>query len=326
MKKLFYLLLITTSVNLCSQSSDLKGYWILERTVYENGNFLEINNPLYSSFTSLEFNKNSVKINGKHFESIYYPDSMKVGFRNIDYKFQDGYLIIQDKHENKISVFSKYEDYIKKHPEFLSETKVIDNDTILLANDVIAPSFNQKVTFEDFLRKNIGEYTKQQIKNVLFKANFVFTKNHKIRNINITQGISKKFDKQFIDALQKAENYLMNKTDYDIIIEHKFNFVKMHNYYDSENAKIFHEIDRKAGEYYELNQFEKVITEYSKFNLDLLANQKDRFQHEIWEAYLKLGISYLALNRKEKACNAFDKIGKKTNFFVRNYLTDFCEN
>lgn len=39
---------------------------------------------------------------------------------------------------------------------------------------------------------------------------------------------------------------------------------------------------------------------------------------------IHLGISYIATEQKEKACNTFRLIGDETNFRVRNYLKFFC--
>lgn len=327
MKKLFPLIISILSLNANCQPKDLEGFWILERTVYENGMPLEINHPLYSSFVSYEFEKKSVKISDTYFDDVKYTqDYIDVGFRKINYKFQDGSLILQDMSDDMISIYSKFETYLDNHPEFLSRLQTDGEDTLLLSNPVIEPKFNHKSSFDDFMRDNIGEYTKQHKHNILFKARYTLTKENKIKDIEIIKGISKKFDQQFIKALLKAEKYLENRTNYDILLEHKFNFFKMHNYWNSPNAKTFGEVHYKAEEYFELNQFKQVIDEYSKIDMGILDNQIDRFKGSLREAYLNIVISYLALNDKEKACEVMSNIGDKTNFYVRNYIIDFCEN
>ena len=51
MKKYLLSILLLSISQLFSQNSILSGTWILDKTIYEDGNYLEINHPLFSNFT-----------------------------------------------------------------------------------------------------------------------------------------------------------------------------------------------------------------------------------------------------------------------------------
>ena len=77
MKKYLLILLLSFS-QLFSQNTNLSGTWILDKTIYEDGNYLEINHPLFSNFTEYEFFSNNLKINGQKFNAKYHQNSIKL--------------------------------------------------------------------------------------------------------------------------------------------------------------------------------------------------------------------------------------------------------
>ena len=266
MKKYLLSILLLSISQIFSQNSILSGTWILDKTIYEDGNYLEINHPLFSNFTEYEFLSNHLKINGKKFNAKYSQNSIKLDFRELLFSYQNEYLLIQEKGDNKIQVFLKNEDFITKYPIFKSEQKIINQDTIYISNDVYKPKFQNDLNFEDFLRINIPSYNATSTKNNLFKSEFVLTKDNIIKEINITQGISKSFDSEFITALKKAQPYFKNETGKDLLIKHNFNFFKMFSALTNKSEKEFYSIQKKAKEYFEKNEFEKAISEYEKLN------------------------------------------------------------
>ena len=326
MKKYLLSILLLSISQIFSQNSILSGTWILDKTIYEDGNYLEINHPLFSNFTEYEFLSNHLKINGKKFNAKYSQNSIKLDFRELLFSYQNEYLLIQEKGDNKIQVFLKNEDFITKYPIFKSEQKIINQDTIYISNDVYKPKFQNDLNFEDFLRINIPSYNATSTKNNLFKSEFVLTKDNIIKEINITQGISKSFDSEFITALKKAQPYFKNETGKDLLIKHNFNFFKMFSTLTNKSEKEFYSIQKKAKEYFEKNEFEKAISEYEKLNnISDLHNLKEKFGFIYNEAFINLGISYLALNKIENACSSFIKVGGITDFSVRNYLINYCK-
>lgn len=324
MKKYLLILLLSIS-QLFSQNTNLSGTWILDKTIYEDGNYLEINHPLFSNFTEYEFFSNNLKINGQKFNAKYYQNSIKLDYRELMYSFKNEYLLVQEKGDNKIQIFLKKDDFITKYPIFKSEQKIINQDTIYISNDVFKPKFENDLNFEDFLRKNIPSYNNASTKNNIFKSEFILTKENLIKDINITQGISKSFDNEFITALKKAQPYFKNETGKDLLIRHNFNFFKMFGALTNKSEKDFYSIQKKAKEYFEKNEFEKAVSEYEKLNnINDLIILKEKFGFVYNEAFINLGISYLALNKIENACSSFKKVGGFTNFSVRNYLIIYC--
>ena len=324
MKKYLLILLLSIS-QLFSQNTNLSGTWILDKTIYEDGNYLEINHPLFSNFTEYEFFSNNLKINGQKFNAKYYQNSIKLDYRELMYSFQNEYLLVQEKGDNKIQIFLKKDDFITKYPIFKSEQKIINQDTIYISNDVFKPKFENDLNFEDFLRKNIPSYNNASTKNNIFKSEFILTKENLIKDINITQGISKSFDNEFITALKKAQPYFKNETGKDLLIRHNFNFFKMFGALTNKSEKDFYSIQKKAKEYFEKNEFEKAVSEYEKLNnINDLITLKEKFGFIYNETFINLGISYLAINKIENACSSFKKVGGFTNFSVRNYLIIYC--
>lgn len=324
MKKYLLILLLSIS-QLFSQNTNLSGTWILDKTIYEDGNYLEINHPLFSNFTEYEFFSNNLKINGQKFNAKYYQNSIKLDYRELMYSFQNEYLLVQEKGDNKIQIFLKKDDFITKYPIFKSEQKIINQDTIYISNDVFKPKFENDLNFEDFLRKNIPSYNNASTKNNIFKSEFILTKENLIKDINITQGISKSFENEFITALKKAQPYFKNETGKDLLIRHNFNFFKMFGALTNKSEKDFYSIQKKAKEYFEKNEFEKAVSEYEKLNnINDLIILKEKFGFVYNEAFINLGISYLAINKIENACSSFKKVGGFTNFSVRNYLIIYC--
>ncbi len=88
------------------------------------------------------------------------------------------------------------------------------------------------------------------------------------------------------------------------------------------DKKLF-DIIREGTKYFNENKFEDAIEEFSK--LDELQIKDNRFIMRFHEGYTKLGISYLAVGKKDQACMNFKKVGNITDFQVRNFLIDFCK-
>lgn len=322
MKNTFSIMFIFISIIL--NANNLTGKWILNKIVYDNGDNLEVNHQLYSIFTCYEFNENYLKINGVKFNAKYSNNLIKLENRILEFSFENNFLLVKEKGDNLIYIFSKKNDFLNNNNEFLSNYIVNANDTIYRANEVLKPEFNYDIDFDEFIRKNIPSYSSVVGDNFLFKAEFVFTKNNEIKDVTIIKGISNTFNTEFVNALMNAKKYMKNDVDKDLIITHSFNFFKMYNGLVGKQEKQFYLIQEKAKNYFENNQFEKAVLEYKKIEELDSTSLKERLLFLYNESYLKLGISYLALNQREKACECFNKIGGKELFYVRNYLIDFC--
>lgn len=69
MKKILLLLILGYSFKAFSQTQALMGKWILDKTIYSNGKFLEINNPLFSSKLIYIISSDLLSINERKFKA-----------------------------------------------------------------------------------------------------------------------------------------------------------------------------------------------------------------------------------------------------------------
>lgn len=314
------------SVFCFSQTEKLKGNWILDGILYNNGNQLEINHPLFSSFTEYNFNGNNLKINDQNFKISISENLISTNFRKLNYKFEQDYLIITEVGDDKTYFFLKNNSFLEKYPEFQPQQINYENKNVFVANEIIKPEFLNEKSFEDFLRRNIPSYSEESAKNNYFEAKYIVTADNKISNITITKSISKNFDNEFKLALLKSEKYLKNNFGKDILVTQIFNCFKMFEALNSKEERRIFNIEQKGRVFFEKNDFENAIKTYNQINdINTSKEIKERFGYSIDKIFINLGVSYLATNRIPQSCENFKKVGNKTNFKVRNYLRKFCE-
>ena len=322
--KILYLLLSILSINSTySQSQELKGKWILDKIVYQDGTDLEINNGQYSIELKYFISTNSLKINDRSFKANYSSKQIKNDYRIINYTFENNYLKIQEQNDNKISYFLKTDDFITKYPEFTLQKKLRNNDTILVANDLADYDFQKEESLDDFISLNKPDRRAKSLPNLYFQVEFILTKNSKIKDIKVLHSISEGYDSDYINALKKAEELLRNNTKYDLLITQEVNNLKFIEDLNDPKEKELFEIIELGDQYYENNNFENAITTYSR--IKQLEIKNNRFKIRIEDALIKLGISYLASGNQVEACKIFHLVGDNTKFKVRNYLNNFCK-
>ena len=325
MTKIYLFTLLFATFNVFGQNDKIEGDWILDKTTYCNGDSLEINHPLYSTFIEYEISANSVSINGRKIAAEIGPNTIILNLLKLNYKLIDDFLVVEEKGDNKKQYFLKRENFIKKYPDFEPKRKIIHGDSVSVENIIVKPKFENELTFEDFLRKNIASYSTTSATNNYFKVEFILTNKNEIKNIIILNSISKPFDNECIDAIKKSNIYMKNEYGKDILVTHEFIFCKMLNPLNNKKEKQIFEISKKGNEYFNKNDFTSAIREYEVLKNVDNNDFKNRLGYIIDECFLNLGISYLATNQKDKACETFHSIGDKTNFKVRNYLKSFCE-
>lgn len=307
-----------------SQNKNLIGKWILDRTQFSNGNNLEINNPNYSTKTIYVISQNSLTISNQKFESIFTSNKIKTQFRTLNYVIKEGYLITEDENDDKINFFLKLNDFVKKYPEFSAKETLRNNDTIFIANDLSDYEFNNEINFDDFIQQNRTQKDRssKSFINLNFKIEFILAKNNKIKDIKIINSIDTVYDNDYIVALKKSEKYLKNLTDKDLLITKEINNLKWAKDLSNKEEKQLYKLIENGLEYYNVNNFEKAIENFSQ--IKNLKIENNRFKTLIKESMINLGISYLAIGKNEEACKVFLEIGDKTDFEIRNYLIDFC--
>jgi hypothetical protein len=322
--KILYLLVTILSINSTySQSQELKGKWILDKIVYQDGTDLEINNGQYSIELKYFILPNSLKINDRSFKANYTSKQIKNDYRIINYTVENKYLKIQEQNDNKISYFLKTDDFITKYPEFTLQKILRDSDTILVANDLADYDFQKEESLDDFIILTKPDRQAKSLPNLYFQIEFILTKNNKIRDIKVLHSISEGYDNDYINALIKAEKFLINNTNYDLLITKEVNNLKFFEDLTDPKEKELLELIDLGNKYYSNNNFENAITTYNKIRQ--LEIKKNRFKITIENAYVKLGISYLASGNQMEACKIFHLVGNNTKFEVRNYINNFCK-
>jgi tetratricopeptide (TPR) repeat protein len=326
MKVLISLVCLFFSVIFYSQTENLKGNWILDDILYTNGNQLEINHPLFSSFTEYNISGNNLKINDNNFKVNISQNQISTNFRKLNYKFENAYLVISEVGDDKIYYFLKSDSFLKKYTEFQPQKNSFEGKEVYIANEIVKPAFLYDQSLDDFLQKNIPSYFEESAKNNYFEAVYIISADNKISDIKITKGISKNFDNQFKTALLKSEKYLRNNFEKDILVTKSYNFFKIFESLTSKDEKKIDNIYEKGRGYFEKNDFENAIKSYSKINeINITQDLKKRFGYSLDQIFMNLGISYLATNEISKSCECFSKVGGITNFKVRNYLRKFCK-
>lgn len=308
-----------------SQSQNLIGKWILVKTLFDDGRNIEINNPNYSTKLVYTITPKKIRIINQNFDANFTSDKIKTQFRTINYSIKEKYLIAKENGDNKTSYFLKSTDFVEKFPEFSLKKAVRNNDTIYIANDISDYSFENELDFEEFIYQNRKEKERssKSFNNLYFEIEFILTNYNKIKDIKVVNSIDTVYDNDYISALKKSEKYLKNLTGKDLLITKEVNHLKWANDLSDNEERKLYKLRSKGMEYYQNNNFEKAIEQFSQ--IESLNIKNNRFKTLIKESLINLGISYLAVDQNENACKTFTKIGNKTDFEIRNYLIDFCE-
>ncbi|MGH1520470.1 tetratricopeptide repeat protein [Chryseobacterium sp. JK1] len=320
-KKLLLLFYLIICIKTYSQSEKLRGEWFLDKIVKPDGKNLEINNPRYSTFLFYEINPDELSINNTKFKAKFSKDLINLDNRTFKYWFEEDYLILQE--GNEISLLLKAEDFIKRNSEFKPQIEIRNSDSLLVANKVIHPIFNNDKTFDEFIIPLMKQEASKDMDDLYFKIEYILTKNNKIKQIKILDKRTPQYDTQFIQALKQAEKYFENPYGKDLLVTDEKHFLKWYHDLSDKSEKDLFNNTGEGLRYYNNNKFEKAVEYFSRVNE--YQPKDNRFVTEVHNAYIKLGISYLAIGKTEQACNSFRKAGDLTDFEVRNYLKDFCK-
>ncbi len=321
-KKLLFILFLIVIVKGFSQNKNLLGTWVLDKIIYSNGKDIEVNNELFSYELIYTIAPNRITINDYLFDATFSERSIQVGNRRMNYEFRDNYFLIHDIDDKKIYLFLKRENFIKKYPEFQPKIEIRKGDTLLISNTVTKPIFNSEISFSDFLTKNMFQGSSKDEKDLYFKAEYIITKNNKIKDVNIIDGRNSRYDNEFLSSLKKAEIFVQNPYGKDLLVTKEVDFLRFYKDLELDEEKLLFKTIEKGESYYNKRSFEKAILEFEKIkNLNI---KESSYRMVIADANIKLAISYLGTNQINEACKAFRKVGNKTNFKVRNYLINFC--
>jgi len=324
MKNILLLILLFPTL-IFAQGDNIKGKWILDYVTYENGDPLEIEHPLFSTFKSLDISDKYIIIDGisKNKSQVYVG---RIVMRYIKYKyhFDNKYLVLKEDSDDKLYYFLRILDFKKNYPETRSEYVEYENKSVLKYNKLLNIDILNSFNFDSVAKfqENIKSYKKHLFTNKLFKATFILTADNKIEDVKIEKSISPKFDEDFIEASHNLTMLYTNNTDNDVLMEY---YDYMGKYWPKRTDVQIEFFKNKviADYYYTNKQFN-----LSKEIYTILYSSKDVLNgtdnHIVNEIYKKLYISLLHTNNLLEACILLNDI-KETNYFdVRNYLKEYC--
>ncbi len=325
MKNTILLLIIFIPTLIFAQGDNIKGKWILDYVTYEDGNPLEIENPLFSIFKSIEILDDHIIIDGirKNKATIYVG---RISTRYLKYKYyiDNKYLVLKEDKDDKLYYYLRVIDFKFKYPESKPSRIEYEGKTVLkydrLLNVDILNNFNYD-TLTAF-QKNIKSYKKHSFTNKLFKATYILTADNKIEHVKIEKSVSPKFDEDFIKEAHNLSMLYNNKTENDILMEYT-DF--MGTYWPERNdvQKEFFANKVIADYYFTNKQFN-----LSKEIYTILYNSKDVLtvidNAIVNDIYKKLYVSLLHTNNLVDACIMLNDIKESDYFNVRNYLKEYC--
>ena len=320
---LIFVVIVAVRANSFSQSKEIEGKWILDKVVYKSGETLEINNELYSNELFYIIKPKELQINEQKFAAQFSKNQIKTAFRKINYSLEDNYLKIMDPSLDRIEYFLTAADFVEKYPEFKMKEVVIGQDSLFVANITTDYEFNNELTLDDFINKNMPIRESNKNNNLNFKIEFILTKESIIKDIKILHPISTEYDNNYVKALKKAAPFFKNNTQKNIVITIEKEYVQFYEDRIDPNEKELYNILMRGDAFYRNNEFEEAILEYNK--IKQLQIKNNHYKFTIKNAMKRLAISYLATGNPTKACENFKQLGDITDFSVRNYLLNFCK-
>lgn len=326
MKTKITIIAIFVSLLSYSQASKLTGTWILDKTVFQDGSILEIDNLDFSKYSQYEFYGNKMVIDGMEIPVTITENTIETKALKIFYELRDNYLLLQHENDNKIMLFLKPETFLLKYPEFKNSEKIVSGKSVVEENEIFRAEFKIIGGFNKYLAGFIQRYDNYPQFLNYFKVQFILTPENRIENINVIQGISKDFDKKITQYILESEKYFQNKTGTNLLFSRSFTqnrYINFERGNISKEEKQFIEQSEKISKLISDQDIEKADIELEKF--DIFALNKEIYKSASEPLHRKLGIAYLSKYRFEKACQNFEKAGGITNFSVRNYIINFCK-
>jgi len=172
------LLIVLFPIVIFAQGDNIKGKWILDYVTYENGDPLEIEHPLFSTFKSLDISDKHVIIDGisKNKSQVYVG---RIVMQHIKYKYHidNKYLVLKEDDADKLYYFLRILDFKKKYPDTKSEYVEYENRSVLKYNRLLNIDILNSFNFDSVAKfqENIKSYKKHLFTNKLFKATFILT-------------------------------------------------------------------------------------------------------------------------------------------------------
>lgn len=306
-KKIFFILVLFSSFCF-SQENNILGKWILDKITYSNGNDLEVNHPYYSIILEQNIDKNNL-ISG---------NQIQIGINKFNFSITNNQLVLSLPDDNLKYYYLKEKRFLELYPEFYPKETIFKERKVYKSNEIIYPKFLDFERFNSNMVMFLG--SKNQGKKFHFDLYIIVDKNNKIYQYYIENSdMSKRQEEQVLKFLNKNKLNLYNSFGQDLLSVFPYNF----NFNELNNSKFKKYADEEnyLRKLYIENKFEELIKRINELEEEKFFNNSGygRLRN------VMLGVSYLALNQNEKACNAFSKEGDITTPIVRNYLKNFCQ-
>ncbi|MCT4636506.1 MAG: energy transducer TonB [Bacteroidales bacterium] len=317
-------------------AQEIFGDWIKKEVTYIDGVKLSDDDVIKYQFLRYSFEKRnklfmSVKFDDKGTPLIFERSSNILNIRN-SYGFIINSFLIEKLSNNELILIQKgnngfNEESCLKYrfiPEKIYQNQlsftpsdilyINESDTVYKASKKIHPKFIGDKSFYNFCSDRISERDAVMSSNNLFISTFIITKNGEIKNIQVLENINKRFEKQFLKALNKSKKLWSpaelngKKVDVQMTIEFR--------YISSNNFLPMYEFEKKGKTALNNNDFLKAL-KYFEFALEKSPNN-------IEIIYLK-AICEINLGNKDAACESLKKVKASGEVDVNDLIIKNCK-
>ena len=208
--------------------------------------------------------------------------------------------------------FIREDAYAARLPIANSIMTIRGADTLFKQSAKVRAKFYGDEQFELFLQKRIKEFEKAQGQSKSFVATFIIGADGRIDSAAIQEGINKKFDKQFLEALAKSEEYWQpatyNGKTVPVLYTQTFHF-------SPDILNDFLWTFRSGVKAMNKGEFGKAI---ELFTSCINNNPEDE------GAFINRGICYYGLGEDEKACADWKAVQSMGRQSTDALLAKYC--
>lgn len=322
MKNTFAILFVWHFTLVFGQTHKLQGSWVLDYVTYKNGNPLEVNHPLFSTFMEYTFKGDKLIILDDMFEIKVSETQITTSLRTINYQVQEDRLFLSDKGDDKVFVFIKRDKFVAYYPEFEPIETTYQNQSVYYPNRVVKPDFDYPMNYNVYLLektpllKNGGYFGEVHVR-------FILTQDNKIKEPTYNDELPKKLVEQLNTIVFGSEKFFKNTTGKDLLMSFYVARSKFKPSTKVENN--FYKLQNKAYDYFQKNDFKNAISAYDAAIEFALKHENEKNDLSTYGLYLNQCKSYMADNQIEKACECFIALGGERNFDTRNYVIYYCK-
>jgi tetratricopeptide (TPR) repeat protein len=319
------------------EAQEIYGDWIKTNVTYLNNTELPDNNDLKYHFLRYSFEKPnrffmSIKFDDKGTALSFERNSNLLHIKN-PYGFVINSFQVEKMSTNELVLVQKgengfNEEYCLKY-HFVNEQVyqnqlpltssdvlyVNGNDTVYRASEKIHPKFLGNKSFFDFCFEKIPESSTVMATNNLFVATFVVTKEGALGDIQILENINKRFEKQFLNALNKSKSLWIpaeingEKVDVQMSIEFKF--------ISSNKFLPMYDFSKKGKTALDNNDFLKALR-YFELALEITPDDT--------EIIYQKAICEMNLGNIGAACESLEKVKASRKMNVDELIMKNCKN